>query len=377
MDSRTVAPDERPVPVKIAVIGCGAVVEGLYRRALERLEARGLARVVALIDPNAARTSALARHFRSARGFATPDDAFAATNPGLAIVTSPAAAHAEHTVSALAAGIDVLCEKPMAAHRGDAERMVAAARGSGRVLAIGMTRRMYPCLVEARSLVARSALGDDLRFVYREGHVYDWPVSTSAAFRRATAGGGVLVDLGSHVLDVVAALFGTLEVNAYADDAEATGVDANALIDIATPIATGVVQLSWSQPLLGGLHVMGSAGELILDPPRLDSLMYRSRGGTWEKVACKATWPRDLARRGPRETPRTHRDCIYYQLVQVLRAIVHGEPVPVSGEQGLGIVSAIDSCYERASSLRIPWLTAMEQAEADARHWRARRCVAA
>jgi len=363
--------------IDLAIVGCGAVVEGLYRRALERLETRRIARVVALVDPSAARTSAVGSHFRSARAFATPEEAFALTRPVLVIVTSPPALHAEHTIAALAAGSHVLCEKPMAVDQSDAERMVAAARRADRILAIGMTRRMYPCLVEAQRLMARSALGDDLRFVYREGHVYDWPVSTDAAFRRATAGGGVLVDLGSHVLDVVAALFGAPEVKAYADDGQSAGVEANALIDVATPRATGTVQLSWNQPLVGGLHVTGSAGELVLDATRLDAILYRSRGGTWEKRPCNATWPRDLALGGARASPRTHHDCIYYQLIQILRSIAYGEPAPVSGEQGLAIVSAIDACYQQATSLRIPWLTESEQAEADARHWRARRCAAA
>jgi len=371
------APEVPRIPIELAIIGCGAVVEGLYRRALERLEARGLARVVALVDPSAERTSALRRHFRSARAFATPREAFAAMGPSLAIITSPPALHAEHAIAAFAAGSNVLCEKPMAVHRDDAARMVAAARDARRILAVGMTRRMYPCLVEARGLVARSALGDDLRFVFREGHVFDWPVSTDAAFRRATAGGGVLVDLGSHVLDLIAALFGPPEVKRYADDGQTAGVEANALIDIATPLATGVVQLSWNQPLVGGLHVTGSAGELILEPARLDAIAYRPRDGTWETIPCKATWPRDLAPMGARATPRTHQDCIYYQLVQILRAIAHGEPVPVTGEQGLEIVSAIDACYQQATSLRIPWLTDAEQAAADARHWKVRRCAAA
>src|SRR5207253_244567 len=79
---------------------------------------------------------------------------------------------------------------------------------AGRVLAVGMVRRMFPSLALAKELVEGGALGDDLRFVYREGSVYGWPVSTDAAFRRATAGGGVLTDVGSHVLDFLAAIFG-------------------------------------------------------------------------------------------------------------------------------------------------------------------------
>jgi len=365
-----------PAPLAVAVIGCGAVVEGLYRGPLRALESRGIARVAALVDPNPARTAALARHFRSARTFAVAAEALA-TMPDLTIVTSPPGFHMEHAVTALAGGSNVLCEKPMAVRIDDAQRMVTAARSAGRVLAVGMTRRMYPSLAEARALLAREALGDDLRFVYRQGHVYGWPVSSDAGFRRATAGGGVLTDLGSHVLDFVGALFGRSSVAGYADDGQADGVEANCRIELAYPGAAGVVQLSWNQPLVTGLRILGSAGELRLDPTRIDGLWWRLHGGAWEHVLSKATWPSDLRPQPGAGTPRTHHDCIYYQLVRVLRAIVHGEPVPVGGEDALDVVRTIDECYRRATPLPLPWLAAPEQARLDARHWKQRRWLAA
>lgn len=363
-------------PLALAIFGCGAVVERLYRGALARLEARGIARVAALVDPNPERTATLKRHFRSAGTFATPAEAFAQVTPDLTIVATPPARHAEHTALALGAGSHVLCEKPMAILSRDAERMAAAAQANRRVLAIGMTRRLYPGLVDARALLAAGALGDELRFTYREGFVYSWPVSTDAPFRRATAGGGVLTDLGSHVLDLLSALFGTPSVAHYADDAHADGVETNCRIDLAFPGARGSVQLSWSQPLATGLHVAGTEGELMLRPGPLESVRWRRRGGSWEFGGSAATWPSDLRSHGTRGTPRSDFDCMYYQLVQALREVVHGERVPATGEDGLLVVRAIETCYRQATPLRLPWLTAAEQAESDARHWSRRWAVA-
>src|SRR6266705_613613 len=142
----------------LMVVGCGAVVDRHYRGALRTLESRGIARVVALVDPDAARTSALEQDFPSARAFASPAEAFAQVTPHLTVVASPPSCHAEHAVAAFAAGSHVLCEKPMAASVDDAERMVAAARAAGRVLAVGMTRRMYTCLA------------GEYRFPFSPGH---------------------------------------------------------------------------------------------------------------------------------------------------------------------------------------------------------------
>ena len=80
---------------------------------------------------------------------------------------------------------------------------------------------------------------------------------------------------------------------------------------------------------------------------------------------------------GARGAPRSDFDCMYYQLVQVLRGVASGEPVPVTGEDALAVVRAIETCYERATPLRIPWLTPAEQAESEARHWSRGRCAAA
>ena len=356
-------------PVDLAIVGCGAVVETKYRVALARLESRGIARVAALVDPNPERLAALKRHFPSAKTFAAVGDAFAQVTPALTVVTSPPARHAEHTLAAIDAGSHVLCEKPMAVAVPDAERMVAAAQAKRRVLAIGMLRRLYPGLADARALLAAGALGDDVRFIYREGSVYNWPVTTDAPFRRVTAGGGVLMDFGSHVLDLLSALFGEPSVAAYEDDALADGVEANCRIGLAFPTANGTAQLSWTQPLATGLRVVGTHGELMLRPSTLEPLRWRRRGGSWEVGRHAATWPLDLETQGPRGAPRSDYDCFYFQLVQTLRAVAHGEPVPATGEQGLAIVRAIETCYRRATPLRLPWLTATEQAALDARHW--------
>ena len=355
--------------LQLMVVGCGTVVDQYYRGALRRLESRGIARVVGLVDPDPGRAAALGQHFPSARVFATPAGAFAQTTPDLTIVTSPPSLHAEHAIAAFAAGSHVLCEKPMAVTVDDAERMVAAAGMARRVLAVGMTRRMHPCLAEARALLGSGSLGDRLSFVYREGAVYGWPVSTDSAFRRATAGGGVLMDKGTHVLDFLSALFGEPTATAYADDGHADGVETNCTISLDFPRASGTVQLSWSEPLVNGFQVAGPTGQLTLHPWRLDAVQWRRNGGAWKTRVSEAAWPRDLRPRARRGTPWSYEDCMYYQLVQVLRAVVHGEPVPVTGEHGLAVLRAIHACYRQAQPLRLAWLTEAEQARADARHW--------
>src|SRR5258706_9739289 len=192
---------------RLMVVGCGAVVDQYYRGALRKLESRGIARVVALVDPDPLRANALAQDFRSAGAFATQAEALARAAPDLTIVASPPSSHAEHAIAAFGAGSHVLCEKPMAASVDDAQRMVAAARAAQRVLAIGMTRRMYSNLAEARALLAAGALRNRLRLVYREGGVYGWPGTTHFPFPPSPARGGGVIRQGTHLLDFLVAPF--------------------------------------------------------------------------------------------------------------------------------------------------------------------------
>ena len=362
--------------LSVVVVGCGAVVDGLYRGALRKLESRGDIHVTGLVDPDPARTAALGRHFRSARQFTDLAAALADGRPDLVIVASPPSRHAEHAVLALETGSHVLCEKPMTTSVEDGERMIAAARNDGGVLAVGMARRMFSSLAEARSIVESGALGERLRFVYREGLVYSWPVRTDAPFRRATAGGGVLTDFGSHVIDFLHALFGPPSVRAYVDDAQDEGVETNCQIALDFPRATGVAQLSWSQPLVSSLLVSGTEGELRLDPAQPGALRVRFAGGPWETRAGGAQRPVDLEVAGQRRVPLTYYDCIHAQLVQTLRAIVHGEAVGADGHDGLVAVRAIADCYRQAAPLRRRWLTTAEQDRAEMRHWSRRRWAA-
>src|SRR3954467_6538223 len=140
-------------------------------------------------------------------------------------------------------------------------------------------------------------------------------------------------------------------VERYADDGHSDGVETNCRIDLAFDRARGSAQLSWSQPLVSGLHIAGTDGELFMHPARPDVLRVRRSGGTWEQRACGVTWASDLRADGARALPRTYFDCIFLQLVQALRAVALGERAPAVGEDGRTIVAATAECYAKRTAL--------------------------
>ncbi|MFM5985590.1 MAG: Gfo/Idh/MocA family protein, partial [Sphaerospermopsis kisseleviana] len=137
--------EPQSAPLRIALIGCGAITELYYAPALQEAARITTLHVVALFDPDQLRLE----RFQSALPGANPIHAFEAllaTHPDLAIVASPPRFHAGQTMALLAAGVNVLCEKPLACSLAEADQMLAAARSANRLLAVGLFRRFFPAL---------------------------------------------------------------------------------------------------------------------------------------------------------------------------------------------------------------------------------------
>jgi predicted dehydrogenase len=352
------------------IVGCGAVIQRIYKRPLEQLDKRGELRVVGLVDSNIRNAETVQTSFPGARVFGELASALTALKTDLMIVSSPAAFHADHTLQALQNGSHVLCEKPLAPSVEQCEEMIQAAHARGLLLGVEMTRRFYPSLARLRSMIASEELESPLSFIYREGGQYNWPVMSTASFHRETGGGGVLADKGSHVFDTILSLFGPFSVLSYQDDAMIGGVEATCLIQIKNEKVEGTIQLSWDQELNNEFKVCGPRQEVVLDPGSMDDIRIGNRDGH-RRFSPGITFPVSaMASNAARGAPKTYDDCIYYQLVQVLRAIQLQEPLPVTGREGARVISAISECYRIAEPVDMPWLSP-KQAETYRRlHWK-------
>ncbi|GHU98371.1 oxidoreductase [Clostridia bacterium] len=115
-------------------------------------------------------------------------------------------AHALATVAALNAGKHVLCEKPMALNAAQAEDMEAAAKKSSKKLAVGFVRRFGNDCAIARDFIGNGNLGEiyyaKATYIRRNGNPGGWFGDKSRS------GGGPLIDLGVHVIDLVRYLTG-------------------------------------------------------------------------------------------------------------------------------------------------------------------------
>lgn len=248
-------------PLDLCVIGCGGIAQA-YLQALLRTPAF---RLVAAVDPDAARADAAAAPHgaRSARDLATllaDGQRFHA-----ALVLTPPNTHEALATTLLAAGTHVLCEKPLTVSTAAAQRMLQAARTHKRLLMMGSKFRYTPDMSKAKTLLDQGTIGDVLLFE----NVFCARVDMQKRWNsvRSIAGGGVLLDNGCHSVDIARYLLGPLaRVQAlFGKPVQKLEVeDTVRLMFEAASGAMGAIDLSWSlhKEVPSYVRLYGSKGTL-------------------------------------------------------------------------------------------------------------------
>lgn len=198
-------------PPRLGFAGLGWI--GLHR--LDSLaRTPGAAEIVAVADPDPACRARARAIAPAARALVDYDALLACALDGVVIAT-PNALHGEQVERALARGLAVFCQKPLATTAADTARLVAAARRADRDLDVDLSYRHVRAMRAVRRLVRSGAIGAvyaaDLAFHNAYGPDKAWFAD------RRLAGGGCLLDLGTHLADL---LLWTLEFPAL------TGVSA-------------------------------------------------------------------------------------------------------------------------------------------------------
>lgn len=199
-------PRSQSPPVRVAVIGAGAVTDYHHVPGLG-LDPR--ARLVAVCDAD----PALLERRRSEWGIdkATTDPEALCADPDVdaVIIATPNFTHRPIALAAARHGKHVMCEKPLGLNSGEVREMYRAARDAGVVHMTAFTYRFAPSMRYLRHLIATGALGEPRHF--RSQRFLDWP-ETSWGWRqyKDKAGAGDLFDMTIHRLDFAIDLLGPL-----------------------------------------------------------------------------------------------------------------------------------------------------------------------
>ena len=187
--------------LKIGVIGCGGIANQKHFPAMKANS--DLCEVVAFCDIIRERAEKGAAEYGvpGARVYEDYHDLLADQEVEVVHVLTPNVAHAPITIAAFEAGKHVYCEKPMSHSPADAEKMVEAWKKSGKKFTIGYQNRFRP---EVQNLHAACQKGELGEIYYAKAHaIRRRGVPTWGVFPdKSKQGGGPLIDIGTHALDI-------------------------------------------------------------------------------------------------------------------------------------------------------------------------------
>lgn len=183
--------------LRVGVVGVGAITQLAHLPVFSRM--RGV-EVVALCDNDGAKARSLAERFDVRDVFTDIEDLLEFDALNAVVVATPNHLHEPHALSALAAGVDVLCERPLALTAKGVERVLGAAAKGGRRVLVANNHRFR---ADAQAL-DRFIRGGELGRVtaFRAGAYQPRQAGEGWRSRRAEAGGGAFLDQGFPLVDL-------------------------------------------------------------------------------------------------------------------------------------------------------------------------------
>jgi predicted dehydrogenase len=345
-------------PVGIGLIGTGSIAQSVHLPAYKKLQDEGKVKIVAIADiaPEAGKTAS--EKFGIDRVFTDYQDLLKLPEIDAVDVCTPNIAHCRPTIDALEAGKHVLCEKPIARNAVEGQAMVEASRKTGKKLQVGLNVRFGSASQAVKRFINDGRVGE---IYYARAHalrrrgIPGWGVFTD----KEKQGGGPLIDIGVHILDLTLWLMGhpkPVSVTGTTYTKFGTREDVLGLMGKWDPktytvedFAVGFVRfengatLTLESSFVANLErdvfttqLFGSEGGVYLDPLAPgNTRLFREESG-----ALTDTTPQFLPSIGTHEQ----------EIREFVQAVIDDTPVPVPGEQGLMVTRILDAIYQSAET---------------------------
>ena len=333
--------------INVGIIGAGGIARGAHMPGY--LNTDGV-KVIAACDIVEATAKKFAKDFDIPHVFTDYSKMVAMDELDAVSVCTPNNYHAGPTVAALEAGKHVLCEKPIAGNGKDGQAMVDAAKKAKKILQIGLHQRFQTRSQFLKKFIEDGGLGQiyyGRAVAMRRRGIPSW----GAFVQKKISGGGPLVDIGVHELDLVVWLmgcpkplgaaghayrkFGDKKDVAVGDwgmwDADNYDVEdfAVAYIRFEDEI-TGTLETSWAAHFgnVGPSFILGDKGGICLSPFQI----YTDKHGSMVDITP--------------QLPRSKEDAHTTEVKAFIKAIKEGAPSPVPGEEALAITKIFDAVYK-------------------------------
>lgn len=322
--------------LKIALVGCGAIAQTHARTIASQNDVS----CSVLFDADRQRAEAFRKTWFP-NAYVAQSLQEVASRADAAIISAPNVFHASIAMELLGQGLHVLCEKPLSTSTTDTQRMIEAAERNHRVLSCGLVRRFYSSTKLVAETLERGLVGRPVRFSIHDS-VWNWPMN-KGVFDPAVSGGGVLIDLGPHVIDMLANWFGSIELLDARDDNRG-GLEASSLLRLQCrtggEAVEGTVFLSRSYRAKNLARIYCSEGTIEVDPHVTDSIRVMFLDGDRTPlVLCR-----------PQQV-----DPFAEQLKVFSIAVQSKQTITESALAAAGSVELIEASYRARRQMPEPW----------------------
>lgn len=251
--------------VRWGIIGCGDVVSRKIGPVFNQVEGSTL---VAVMRRNKAKAREFAQKFNAKRYYDDIDGILKDEEVNAVYVATPNYLHAEHTIKAAGYGKHILCEKPMGITIDECEDMIKACKKNRVKLMVAYYQRLLSHHQKAREIIEKGLLGRILMCkaqICSPGSHPDWG---GGWFRDPKlSGGGILMDAGCHIIDLLRFLIGEIvEVSAFCDvlDSDYPVENIASLIIKFENGAHGVMNTCYNLPTAErNVEICGSRGTML------------------------------------------------------------------------------------------------------------------
>ncbi|MBO3757603.1 MAG: Gfo/Idh/MocA family oxidoreductase [Thermoproteota archaeon] len=330
--------------IKVGIIGSGGIAK-VHAIAYSKIN---FVKIVAVSDVIKERAETLAKAF-NARAYTSYEKMIKENDLEIVSVCTPPFTHRDIVLDVIKSNINIICEKPLALNSREAKEMVGEAERRGLYFGVDFQNRLLPQHIKAKELLSEGAIGKLIQARFRVGYDILEAVPPSAPMRewlfdKSKSGGGVLMDIGSHWIDLSRMFVGSEAESVSAEiskNIENIEVEDNAMVLIRFKNSVhALVDVSWTQQ--NGqwpVELYGDQGTILCNFGEQTIVLYTKNKKYSKDGKLKVITPSLPEIGEPHE----------YLIGLFVNSIVNKTQPPVTGYDGYKAQEIIDAAYKSAS----------------------------
>ncbi|MDG2380138.1 MAG: Gfo/Idh/MocA family oxidoreductase [Pirellulaceae bacterium] len=269
--------------IRWGIIGCGDIA---HKRVADAIRQQPESRLLAACRRNQEKLSSFCQKYEIPRSYSEANQLLSDPDIDAVYLATPVNLHCPHAVAAAQQGKHVLVEKPMAMSVAECEQMVEAARQEGVTLGVAYYRRCYPSVSRVSQIIQAGEIGRPFAISAVVSNGFGRSPNSTDGWRGdpKIGGGGALMDVGSHRIDLFVKLFGAARSVKSCFTRLDAGYDAENSISLICLFENGVQATLQSffgpQPSVDQFRIVGFDGQIDIENLNQEQVRITTRDGT-------------------------------------------------------------------------------------------------